>query len=76
MKYPCKHGVTKYCGVCEIFDRKDMSEEELTKEFERILTIDGRGRPEKAKMLLQVMREYDIDVIFEVLENISKRTGF
>jgi hypothetical protein len=21
MNYPCKHGVTNYCGVCEVFDK-------------------------------------------------------
>lgn len=21
IKYPCKHGVTKYCGVCEVYSK-------------------------------------------------------
>lgn len=52
------------------------TETDVTKELEKILTIDGRGRPEKAKMLIKLLENVTLTNIFEKLHEISKRKYF
>ena len=46
------------------------------KELENILTIDGRGRPAKAKALLWLMDRYGKSIVEQALKEISERKFF
>ena len=46
-----------------------MNKEEIRLKLERIITIDGQGRPKKAKSLLEILEENDnIDLLKEELK--------
>ena len=45
----------------------------LTSELEKVLTVDGRGRPKKAQLLIELLR--DTDAFMDVLKEISERKG-
>jgi hypothetical protein len=45
----------------------------LTQALERIFTIDGRGRPAKAKLMLELMESYESDP--SVLRSAIKEVG-
>lgn len=46
------------------------------KELERILTIDGQGRPAKARMLLALINSPNEELLKEALEQIGERKFF
>ena len=41
--------------------------------LEKILTIDGRGRPEKAKLLIELIATIGIDKVLVEVKKISER---
>lgn len=46
-----------------------MNADEIRAKLERIITIDGQGRPKKAKSLLEILEETEnIDVLKEELK--------
>lgn len=53
-----------------------MEKTKLTMELENVVTIDGRGRPKKAKLLLELIQEFGIEEVKKELEIISKRKFF
>ncbi len=53
-----------------------MSTEELTKQMENVLTIDGRGRPRKAILLINLIMDVGIEEVMKVLDEISTRRFF
>jgi hypothetical protein len=52
-----------------------MKDEELTltQSLERIFTIDGRGRPAKAKLMLELMTKFDMGDLVAEIQRISER---
>jgi hypothetical protein len=48
----------------------------LTEQLERILTIDGKGRPEKARMLLRLLIDVPPEKLAEALAEIGDRKFF
>jgi hypothetical protein len=52
-------------------------EKELTFiDLEFVFTIDGRGRPKKAKLFLEFVEKYGIDRVLEEVKKISERKNF
>lgn len=49
---------------------------DLTTELEKVLTIDGRGRPKKAQLLLELIKEFGIEEVMKVLGEIKLRKSF
>ncbi len=52
---------------------EDSIKKDLTDKFEKVLTIDGRGRVEKARLLLGLLQENTEDDVYEILEEIAAR---
>ena len=52
------------------------SNSRLTKDLENIFTIDGRGRPRKCKLLLELMKQYGTDAVIKEVEVMSQRKTF
>lgn len=50
--------------------------DELTKEMENVITIDGRGRPKKAQLLLKLIEDNGIEEVMRVLQELSTRKFF
>ena len=50
--------------------------EELTRALENVLTIDGRGRPAKARLLLQLVEEVGLEQVKAALKEIGERKFF
>ena len=50
-----------------------MTYEEKVKQLERILTIDGKGRPWKAQELKKLLNSEQLGEIIVVLEEIEQR---
>jgi hypothetical protein len=48
----------------------------LTKELENVLTIDGRGRPKKAVLLLELIQEFGIDKVLKEVKLFGERKFF
>lgn len=48
----------------------------LTKELENVVTIDGRGRPKKALLLLELIEEFGIEAVKGELKKFSERKFF
>ena len=48
----------------------------LTKELENIFTIDGRGRPTKARLFLELMDCHGKEMIFSILKEFGERKFF
>lgn len=46
---------------------------ELVEKLEMIFTIDGRGRPEKCKMFLELLQDVDINIIKVELKRMAER---
>ena len=45
MIYPCKHGITRYCGVCEVFEPHQTKENLILNLLRKYLerpSLDGR----------------------------------
>lgn len=56
-----------------------MTSEQLTKELEKIFTIDGRGRPAKCKLFLELYENLGSDhqyLILKAIQEISQRKNF
>lgn len=49
---------------------------DLTKELERVITIDGKGRPWKAGHLESILINYNLADVMEALQEIKKRKAF
>lgn len=67
-----------YCPGCvDKFTKREEAEQrvagEITKQLESVLTIDGRGRPKKAQLLLELLKTHGHFVVIQRLEEISKR---
>lgn len=45
----------------------------IVKELENIFTIDGRGRPSKAKTFLQLLSDYGNGQVLAAVKEISER---
>ena len=45
----------------------------IVKELEQIFTIDGRGRPEKAKTFLRLIENYGSGQVTAAIKEISER---
>jgi hypothetical protein len=54
----------------------DEEKQAVIKELENILTIDGRGRPAKAKALLWLIDRHGREVFLQALKEISERKWF
>jgi len=54
----------------------EMNISKLTKELENVVTIDGRGRPKKALLLLELIQEFGIEAVMEELKKFSERKFF
>ena len=50
--------------------------EELIKKMESVLTIDGRGRPKKAQLLLDLITVYGIEEVMKVIKEFGERKNF
>jgi len=48
----------------------------LIDNLEKVLTIDGRGRPKKAKLLLELITEFGIDKVIEAITQLGERKNF
>jgi hypothetical protein len=48
----------------------------LTIEMENVITIDGRGRPKKAHLLLKLIQDNGIEEVMRVLGELSTRKFF
>ena len=48
----------------------------LALELENVVTIDGRGRPKKAKLLLELIQQFGIEEVKKELEIIAARKFF
>ncbi len=48
----------------------------MTKVLESILTIDGLGRPEKARMLLKLLEEESVLILLAALRDVGERKFF
>jgi hypothetical protein len=59
--------------IVTYFYRRLMEKTPLTKELERVFTIDGRGTPKKCKLLLELIQTQGQEVIFEEIRKISER---
>ena len=44
--------------------------------LESILTIDGKGRPAKARLLLELLKEGNMLIILDALKEIGERKWF
>ena len=53
-----------------------MDKELMTKVLESILTIDGQGRPAKARMLLKLLEEESVLILLAALKEVGERKGF
>jgi hypothetical protein len=49
---------------------------DLLIQLERILTIDGKGRPAKAKLLLDLIEKTDKEVLVAAITQVSERKFF
>lgn len=47
--------------------------DDLIKQLERIISIDGMGRPARARLLLELIKEFGIENIAKELKEIGKR---
>lgn len=50
--------------------------DKLVKQLENVITIDGRGRPKKAQLLLELIKEFGIDNVLIQIELIGRRKHF
>jgi hypothetical protein len=50
------------------------SKPKLTAELENVVTIDGRGRPKKAKLLLELIQEFGIEAVMEELKKFNEKS--
>ena len=57
-------------------DKKLANKSKLTIDLENVLTIDGRGRPKKAQLLITLLKDTTPDVLMEELKEISERKFF
>ena len=48
----------------------------VVKELENIFTIDGRGRPAKAKTFLRLIDNYGRELVIEEVKRIGERKNF
>lgn len=48
----------------------------LEKELENVFTIDGRGRPAKAKFFLQLIDTYGMEAVLETIKKLGERKFF
>jgi hypothetical protein len=48
----------------------------LTRELENVITIDGRGRPKKAVLLLELVKEFGVDKVLEEVQRFGERKFF
>ncbi len=55
---------------------KKMNKELLIKVLENVLTIDGKGRPAKARQLLQLLQETNVIILLDALKEIGERKWF
>lgn len=54
----------------------EMNISKLTKELENVVTIDGRGRPKKALLLLELIQEFGIEAIMDEVKKFTERKFF
>jgi hypothetical protein len=54
----------------------EIQKEVLTKELERVFTIDGKGRPAKAKSLLELIDQFGEPAVMVEIKKISERKVF
>ena len=61
--------------TCKAYN-SGMSNEELVKQLERILTIDGKGRPWKARELVTLLCNVNTVNLMAALQEIGERKAF
>jgi len=49
---------------------------QLVKDLEGVFTIDGRGRPRKCQLFLELVSINGMDAVLSEMEKIAKRTNF
>lgn len=54
----------------------DPKKSELTKKLEAILTIDGQGRPKKAREFLSILSQTPLEEVTKELKTIGDRKYF
>lgn len=55
---------------------KSLPERTIEDLLERVITIDGRGRPLKARLLLDLIKRYGINEVTKVLKEFGERKHF
>ena len=50
--------------------------DELTNQLMNVFTIDGRGRPKKAQLFLELIKEYGPKEVIQKVEEIAQRKWF
>jgi hypothetical protein len=48
----------------------------MTTELEKVLTIDGRGRPKKAILLLELITKHGIEAVLAEIKKLGERKAF
>ncbi len=48
----------------------------IVKTLEGVFTIDGRGRPEKARLFLKLINDYGMAQVTACIKEISERKAF
>lgn len=48
----------------------------LVKELENVFTIDGRGRPRKCKLFLELLKQYGAEEVMIEINRMSERKCF
>lgn len=49
---------------------------DLAKELEQVLTIDGRGRPKKARSLLELIEQFGMENVLAEVKRFGERKNF
>lgn len=44
----------------------------MVEELEKVLTIDGRGRPKKAVLLLELIAKYGVEAVLAEIKKIGE----
>jgi hypothetical protein len=48
----------------------------MVEELEKVLTIDGRGRPKKAVLLLELITKHGLEAVLAEIKKLGERKCF
>lgn len=51
-------------------------DDSLVKNLENVFTIDGRGRPKKCQLLLELLKTFPISEVMKEIQRMSERNSF